>query len=87
MTDNDDTEVVVAGRHLAVGRDGSMSFGYERDGDASATETLTATISPYDHDGDGCTQARIDDADDTACTGDDNTVSATWCRLTSPTAP
>ena len=69
-TDNDDTEIVVAGRYLSVGRNGSFSFGYERDGAVSATETLTATISPYDHDGDGCTQAQIDDAADTACTAD-----------------
>ncbi|MYB27776.1 MAG: S-layer homology domain-containing protein [Acidimicrobiaceae bacterium] len=67
-TANTATEIVVAGRYLSVGRNGSFSFGYERDGAVSAAETLTATISPYDHDGDGCTQAQIDDAANTACT-------------------
>ena len=57
--DNDPTEIVVAGRFLSVGRDGSFSFGYERDGAVSTTETLTATIDAFDHDGDG---AAADDA-------------------------
>ena len=56
-TANDDTEIVVAGRYLTVGRDGSFSFGYERDGEVSATETLTAVIEDFDHDGDDTTAA------------------------------
>ena len=60
-TNNDDTEIVVAGRYLTVGRDGSFSFGYERDGEVSATETLTATIEAFNHDGDDITPALVSD--------------------------
>ena len=56
-TANDDTEIVVASRYLTVGRDGSFSFGYERDGELSSTETLVATIADFDHDGDDATPA------------------------------
>ena len=59
--DNDATEIVVAGRYLSVGRGGSYSFGYERDGKVSTTETLTATIDGYDHDGDPATAALVSD--------------------------
>ena len=59
---NDDTDIVVDGRYLTVGRDGSFSFGYERDGEASATETLTAVIEAFDHDGDADTAALVSNA-------------------------
>ena len=50
---------IAGGRALAVGRDGSYTFGYEWVGDdASATETLTAS---WDHDGDGCATATASD--------------------------
>ena len=58
--DNDDT-VIGGGRAFAVGRDGSYTFGYERDGEVSTTETFTATMTGYDHDGDGCSQVQVDD--------------------------
>ena len=61
--------VIANDAYLAVDRGGSYTFGYERSGLATAdTDALTATVEPWDHDGDGCTQARIDDADDAACT-------------------
>ena len=45
-------------RSLAVGRDGSYSFGYERSGIATAeADVLTATMEAWDHDGDGTTTA------------------------------
>ena len=50
-TDNDDT-VIASNRFFTVNRDGSFSFGYERDGEASSTETLTAVIEDFNHDGD-----------------------------------
>ncbi len=43
--------VIGGGRALAVGRDGSYTFGYTRSNNVSATETLTAR---WDHDSDGC---------------------------------
>ena len=50
---------IAGGRALAVGRDGSYTFGYEWVGDdTSATETLTAS---WDHDGDGCATATAAD--------------------------
>ena len=48
-------------RQFAVGRDGSYSFGYVYSHNAADTETLTATLVAYDHDGDGCSQDQIDD--------------------------
>ena len=44
------------GRSFAVGRDGSYTFGYEREGSSGATEVLTAS---WDHDGDTCSTADI----------------------------
>ncbi|MCY4664100.1 MAG: hypothetical protein OXC00_05495, partial [Acidimicrobiaceae bacterium] len=39
--------------HLAVDRSGSYTFGYERRGVGTAqTDTLTANVEPWDHDGD-----------------------------------
>ena len=63
---SDQTVVVVANRYLSVGRDGSFSFGYESFIEDSSREVLVATISGYDHDGDGCS------ADDVAQDGDLN---------------
>ena len=49
------TEITIASdRAIAVGRDGSYTFGYTRANDASFTETLTATS---DHDSDPNTDA------------------------------
>ena len=48
------------GRFLAVGRDGSYTFGYTRSNSIAATETLTPS---WDHDNDGCTTALIADSD------------------------
>ena len=53
------------GREFTVGRDGSYTFGYERESDAAATETLTANLVGYDHDGDG-SAADLEDDDQTA---------------------
>ena len=64
--DNEATEIVVAGRYFSVGPDGTASFGYERDGVAAATETLTATIAAYDHDGNDTTAALVSDTTDPA---------------------
>ena len=50
--------VIGGGRFLAVGRDGSYTFGYTRANSAAATETLTPR---WDHDGDGCTTTQIAD--------------------------
>ena len=56
--DTTDNEVLViaGGRALAVGRDGTYTFGYEREGDDNETETL---IAHWDHDGDGCSAADV----------------------------
>ena len=52
-------------------RSGSYTFGYERTGLGTAeTDTLTANVEPWDHDGDDCTAADITDPDNTACTTD-----------------
>jgi len=59
--------------YLAVDRSGSYTFGYERTGDLDAsekTDALTANVEPWDHDGDDCTQAKLDAGDDPTCTGD-----------------
>jgi len=45
---------IASGRAIAVGRDGSYTFGYARANGASATETITATSN---HDGDDTTAA------------------------------
>ena len=50
------------GRALAVGRDGTYTFGYEREAATQATETLTPR---WDHDNDGC-HAEADCTDDAA---------------------
>ena len=56
---NAPTAVTIGGgRFLAVGRDGSYTFGYTRANNASATETLTPR---WDHDGDDCTTAQVAD--------------------------
>ena len=52
---------IAGGNALAVGRDGSYTFGYEREGADGDTEGLTATMTGYDHDGDGCSTANIAD--------------------------
>ena len=51
------TNILIANnRYLAVGSDGSYTFGYERSGtDTSETDTLTATLESWDHDGDAAT--------------------------------
>ena len=52
----------IGGDHyLAVDRDGSHTFGYEREGAAGLTDTLTATLASWDHDGDGCSVLQIAD--------------------------
>jgi hypothetical protein len=57
LLDSDgDPLAIGGGRSFAVGRDGSYTFGYEREGDSGATETLT---SHWDHDGDTCSAADI----------------------------
>ena len=66
---DDPTVVVPAGRHYAVGSDGSHSFGYESYIEDSSTETLTATIAHYDHDGDTATAALVSTAADADPTG------------------
>ena len=50
----------IGGDHyLAVDRDGSHTFGYERaDADAD-TDVLTGDLELWDHDGDGCTATTI----------------------------
>ena len=50
---NPDSIVISSNRYLAVGRDGSYTFGYERSGIATAeTDPLTATLESWNHDGD-----------------------------------
>ena len=61
LTEEVDGETVAlyqigGGRSFAVGRDGSYTFGYEREGDGGATEELTAH---WDHDGDTCSSTDI----------------------------
>jgi hypothetical protein len=47
--------VIANDAHLAVGRGGSYTFGYERSGEAGAeSDQLTAIVERWDHDGDGC---------------------------------
>ena len=62
---NDDARVfineIAGDKELAVGRDGSYTFGYEREGPAADTDVLTGTLKAWDHDGDGCTQTLIVD--------------------------
>ena len=67
--DNDLT-TIKSNRYFTVNRDGSFTFGYERDGEASSTETLVARISAFDHDGDDTnaelvTNVLLVDSDDT----------------------
>ena len=52
--ENDPT-VIASSRYFTVNRDGSSSFGYERDGEDSSTEQLVARIEPFNHDGDDTT--------------------------------
>ena len=56
----------IGGDHyLAVDRDGSHTFGYEREDADADTDVLTGDLEFWDHDGDGCTALRIaDDGDD-----------------------
>ena len=62
VVDTDFLHEIAGHKYLAVGRDGSYTFGYEREDAAPMTDTLTATLRSWDHDGDGCsTQALIDD--------------------------
>ena len=62
-TDPDDYMNEIAGhKYLAVGRDGSYTFGYERKSAAADTDGLTGTLEAWDHDGDGCTTDSIADA-------------------------
>ena len=77
--DNDVT-VIGGGRAFAVGRDGSYTFGYERDGEASTTEAFTATMTGYDHDGDGCSALQVvDDGSDPADLANDDDGEAHRC--------
>ena len=56
--DEADTIGISSDRYLAVGRDGSYSFGYERSGIATAeADVLTATMEAWDHDADAATPA------------------------------
>ena len=59
--DNTPDRIAIANdAFLAVDRGGSYTFGYERTGLATAeTDTLTAQVEAWDHDGDGCTTALI----------------------------
>ena len=52
------TVPIANNRYLSVHSDGSYTFGYERSGiDTSETDTLTATLESWDHDGDAATAA------------------------------
>ena len=57
------TDVVIGGgRALAVGRDGSHTFGYTRVAPANPVEgiAVTETLTPgWDHDSDGCSAADV----------------------------
>ena len=56
LIDGESTIRIANNRYLAVGSDGSYTFGYERSGiDTSESETLTATLEAWDHDGDAAT--------------------------------
>ncbi len=83
-TDTDDTNddtVIGGGRAFAVSRDGSYTFGYERDGEVSATETFIATMTGYDHDGDGCSALQVaDDGEDPEDAANDNDGAAHRCN-------
>ena len=52
LDDANDLTMIASNRYFTVDRDGSFTFGYERDGKVSSTETLVARISAFDHDGD-----------------------------------
>ena len=55
-TDNPTHIAIANDAYLAVDRGGSYTFGYERTGLATAeTDSLTADVEAWDHDGDGCT--------------------------------
>ncbi len=87
-TDDDNTVdsiVIASNKYLAVDRSGSYTFGYERSGDGTGgaeSDMLTADVKPWDHDGDGCTQERIDDAGDTGCIVGSATVRSATVPLT-----
>ncbi|MXZ53574.1 MAG: S-layer homology domain-containing protein, partial [Acidimicrobiaceae bacterium] len=63
-----------APRELAVGRDGSFSFGYVFTSSVADTETLTGSLVGYDHDGDGCSAAQIDESGHRCQDVDPNTI-------------
>ena len=66
----------IGGDHyLAVDRDGSHTFGYERENAAADTDVLTGDLEFWDHDGDGCTTETIGEANH-AC-NPDGTVEVT----------
>ena len=62
-TEDDELLVIGGGRSFAVGRDGSYTFGYEREGDGGETEMLKAL---WDHDGDTCSQDEVDGVENTS---------------------
>ena len=79
--DGDPLYMIGGGRSFAVGRDGSYTFGYEREAPDGATETLT---SHWDHDGDTCSATDIDNEDFTTWSvhinndADDDTDDVVW---------
>ena len=81
-TDPDDYMNEIAGhKYLAVGRDGSYTFGYEREDRAADTDGLTGTLEFWDHDGDGCTALQIaDDGDDPEDAANDGNGRAHRCN-------
>ena len=74
-------------RQFAVGRDGSYSFGYVFSSSDPDTETLTASLVGYDHDGDGCSTAQIGESghrcnpDGTAPVSVSNTATVQWASV------
>ena len=83
----------IGGDHyLAVDRDGSHTFGYEREDATADTDPLTGDLEFWDHDGDGCTQDLIDDTDHACNDGGTLAVTQTgtgtieWAVVATPTS-
>ena len=72
----------IGGDHyLAVDRDGSHTFGYEREDADADTDVLTGDLEFWDHDGDGCTALQIaDDGDDPEDADNDDDGRAHRCN-------
>ena len=75
-------------RQFTVARDGSHTFSYVFSSAAADTESLTATLVGYDHDGDGCSADQVTNAqsgdrcvDGTGPVTVSNTATVQWASV------